>query len=115
MKYLYLLLIIISSCTYNELIPEEIMSCELKDDPSFSDCVQPIINLHCISCHNLGSAYGELITYEDIRYMTLNKELVDRIQRTTEDIGFMPQAGDQLSQTEIDILIKWQDNDTPDN
>ncbi len=116
MKYSFLLLIILSSCTYNELIPESIEACELEDNPSFADCVQPIINIHCINCHNVGSTYGELITYEDVRYMVLYKELVDRIQRDpSTDDGFMPQGEDKLSQSEISILVKWENNETPNN
>lgn len=108
MRYLFLL-IILSSCSYNEI---DICS---TLTPSFSECVKPIIEENCIQCHRNNSSNGLLQTYDQIKFYIDNGELLDRVQRGTDQQGFMPPSGQKLSDNEIQILINWSENGTPNN
>ena len=57
MRYSLFLLLLLSSCTYNELPISEITICE-TNSPSFSDCVLPIIEENCMSCHSENGGHG---------------------------------------------------------
>ena len=112
MRYSLSLLVILSSCTYNELIP--ISVCE-SDTPSFSTCVKPIMDNHCLECHSDASPNGDLLNYDAIRDYVINGDLLDRIQRAEGSEGFMPLGGNKLDNVQIEILIKWKNNGAPDN
>ena len=126
--------LLLTSCTYNELVPgctdplainynqDAVIndgSCILDDclsnQPSFVDCIKPIIDNHCMMCHSAGSADGDLSTYESLRDFTVYGDLIGRISANENDPLFMPLGNQKLSQIEIDILIKWKDNGAPNN
>tara|TARA_B100001142_G_scaffold301946_1_gene328052 strand:- start:15672 stop:16082 length:411 start_codon:yes stop_codon:yes gene_type:complete len=126
--------LIFFSCTYNELVPgctdplainynqNAVIndgSCILDDcsssQPSFVDCIKPIIDNHCVQCHSEGSSYGDLSTYESLRDFTVDRDLIIRISTNENDPLFMPYGNPKLSQIEIDILSKWKDNGAPNN
>ena len=113
MRYsLFFLLIILCSCTYNELDP--ISDCD-SDNPSFAICVKPIIDNNCLGCHSESSLNGDLSSYESIQEYIINQDLLDRVQRNINEIGFMPLGGNKLDDKQIDILIKWRNNGAPNN
>jgi len=101
-------LFVISSCTYHELSP-----CD-TDEPTYSDCVKPIIAANCLDCHSNGSAFGELLTYEELKWF-FDRDLIERIQKNENDLGFMPFQGEKLNESDIQILIKWKNNGAPNN
>ena len=111
MKFLgfYLItLLLITSCTYNEL-----SVCE-TDTPSFSYCVMPIFTDHCISCHFHENSFGimPLTNFAEIQDKIINGTIIESINR--ED-GFMPKNGERLSVEQILIIEKWHENGTPNN
>ena len=114
MRYSFFLFFLLSSCTYNELIPTPI--CE-SDNPSFYTCVKPIMDQYCLVCHNGNGAdsYGDLSNYNSIRNYMINGDLLDRIQRMEGATGFMPDGREKLDNELIQILIKWKDNDAQNN
>ena len=127
--------LIFTACTYNELVPgctdplainynqNAIIndgSCILGDclsnQPSFVDCIKPIIDNHCVQCHLPGSLNGDLSTYENLKNFTLNGDLISRITASENDFLLMPPPpANRLDQATIDILIKWKDNGAPNN
>lgn len=110
MRYIVLLLACFSSCTYNEILYD----CS-SNKTSFVDCIQPIIDDHCIACHSTGNSNGDLSTYESLREFTMNGDLINRISKNENESGFMPLGDQKLDQITIDILIKWKENGAPNN
>ena len=111
MKFLgfYLItLLLITSCTYNEL-----SVCE-TDTPSFSYCVMPIFTDHCISCHSPDSGLDimPLTDFIEIQDEIINGTIIESINR---EIGFMPKNAERLSAEQILIIEKWNENGTPNN
>ena len=114
MRYSIFLAIIFCSCTYNELILEPVPVCK-SDNPTFLDCVQPIIDHHCLGCHSSASANGDLSNYDVISSSIMNGDLIDRVQRNEGELGFMPMGANQLNELDIQILMKWKNNGAPNN
>ena len=101
MRYSLFLLLVFSSCTYNEIVP----FCK-PDDQTFSDLVQPIIETNCIGCHNeFSSRPAILTTYDGVIDAVNNHSLKHQIVS-----GQMPPYGSPpLSVSEINIIINWID------
>ena len=128
MRYNLLLSIILSGCTYNELITgctnplainysaDAIIddgNCLLDEcisTPSFVDCVKPIIDNNCVSCHSYGgeSAFLVLIDYNSINYAVNNFDLVGIINTTMPKAALMPENN-------INIIEKWINDGAQNN
>ena len=122
------LLFIFSSCTYNELIVGCTDPTALNYDanasvdnngclfdscisePSFLDCVKPIIDNNCVSCHSYGGEAGFLllIDYNSIISASNDYDIVNAINSSMPKVGLMPQVN-------INIIEKWFENDAPNN
>ena len=79
LNYSYLLVFpLFLACTYDE--PD---LC-IDENPSFSECVMPIIQENCVSCHSYGGSAGflNLENYESIRNSVIDGNLIDRINST---------------------------------
>ena len=112
LKFFLLFLFLFTSCTYNEIVPELNTSCNQEGgvewSPSFNDCVEPIIQNNCISCHADNSPSGSLSDYTQILDMINNKDLLNRIKTD------MPPSG-TMSQNNIDIIEQWINNGANNN
>jgi hypothetical protein len=109
--FLILSILVITSCTYNEL-----SICE-TDNPSFTYCVEPIFEKNCIGCHFQNNSNGimPLSNFQEIRDNVINGTVIDRISREETDILFMPKSSSKLLEEEIQIIINWKENGTPNN
>ncbi len=103
-----LLLLLLSSCSYNEL-----SLCE-TDNPSFADCVEPIFEKNCIGCHFQNNSDGimPLTNFQEIQDKVINGTVIESIKR---EVGFMPKNGERLTAEEILIIEKWKNNGAPNN
>lgn len=99
-------ILLLSSCSYNELF-----LCE-TDNPSFTECVEPIFEKKCIECHyqNNSNEIMPLTNFQEIKYNVINGTVIESI--TT---GLMPQDGEKLSEEEILIIKNWKENGAPNN
>ena len=90
---------VLSSCTYNELIPV----CE-PDEKIFSDLVLPIIESNCMGCHSeYSNRQAVLGTYDGVIDALNNHSLIDRVVS-----GSMPPYGfPVMSSEDITILKEW--------
>ena len=106
--FLILSILVITSCTYNEL-----SICE-TDNPSFTDCVERIFEKNCIGCHFQNNSNGimSLSNFQEIQDNVINGTVIESIKR---EVGFMPKNGERLSAEEILIIENWKENDAPNN
>jgi hypothetical protein len=128
MRYSVFLFVLFSSCTYNELTvgctdptasnydPNATLDnglCILDlclPEPSFSECVKPIIDNNCVLCHSYGGDAGFLILtdYALIKAADIQYNLVNIIKTTMPKSGVMPEDN-------INIIEKWFENGAPNN
>ena len=103
-----ILLLFFSSCSYNEL-----SLCE-TDNPSFSDCVEPIFEKNCIGCHFQNNPNGimSLTNFLEIQDKVISGTVIESIKR---EVGFMPKNGERLTVEEILIIENWKANGAPNN
>ena len=106
--FLIVSLLVITSCTYNEL-----SVCE-TENPSFNDCVEPIFVENCIACHFQNNPNGimSLTNFLEIQDKVINGTVIESIKR---EVGFMPKNGERLSAEEILIIENWKENGAPNN
>ena len=122
------ILLIISSCTYNELTvgcTDSVASnydpnatidnglcildlCFLE--PSFLECVKPIIDNNCISCHSYGGEAGflPLVDYSLIISAHNDYNIINSINTSMPKEGLMPVEN-------INIIERWFENGSPNN
>jgi len=107
MKYLsFLLLFLLSSCTWNEIIPVSESDICNPEEQYYLDVVQPIIENNCAGCHNVNSdRLAILNSFDGVIDALNNYSLKDRFTSLQ-----MPQYGSPpLSESEINIIQKWAD------
>ena len=94
-----LLLLLLLSCTYNEVI----IVCEPEEE-IYTDLVKPIIEANCVICHNESSGRPALLTsYNGVINALNNNELVDWV--VTEQMP--PYGMTSLDISDINILKNW--------
>ena len=122
------LLFIVSSCTYNELIIGCTDSAAYNYDqnatiddglcildsclsePSFLECVKPIIDYNCISCHSYGGSADHILLtdYNFIKEADNIYDIVNSINTSMPKDGLMPQEN-------INVIEKWFENGASNN
>ena len=72
----------------------------------YTENVKPILESNCTACHSGSSPYGglSLDTYTTVYYAIKSGEVLDRIQRESDDPGFMPSGGQKLSVENISVI-----------
>ncbi|TVR84642.1 MAG: hypothetical protein EA409_00515 [Saprospirales bacterium] len=82
----------------------------------FSSDVLPILNTHCMSCHNSLAQLGGVVleSYEEVLFWVNNERLLGSIKHLP---GFspMPQAGLKLDDCTIEKIEAWIQEGAPDN
>ena len=94
-------LVILTSCTYNEITP----ICE-PDEQMFSDLVQSIIESNCMECHSESSSQPPVLeTYDGVINALNNHSLRDRVINRE----MPPDSYPLLSESDINIIKNWVD------
>ncbi len=75
-----------------------------------SKSVKDILETNCISCHRESFKLGDLSldNYADVKDAILNRGLIDRINKNKGEPGAMPQDGEKLLESEIDLIEQWK-------
>lgn len=83
---------------------------------SYTKNVKSIVDANCISCHSSGksAAFRPLTTYAEVKAAVENTNLLSRIQLQSGQQGLMPQGG-RMSQTNIDLIVKWNTDGLKEN
>ena len=81
--------------------------------PTYESEIKGILNEYCtnLACHGLGSIYGDFTTYNGISGNLFNgsferEVLIDKT---------MPRGSASLTQTELNLIRCWADNNYPRN
>ena len=94
-------LLILTSCTYNEITP----ICN-PDEQMFSDLVQSIIESNCMECHSESSSQPPVLeTYDGVINALNNHSLRDRVVNRE----MPPDSEPSMSESEINIIKNWAD------
>ena len=83
---------------------------------TYTQNVKSIIDANCISCHQGGrsASFRPLTTYAEVKAAVQNTDLLNRIQLQSGQQGIMPQGG-RMSQTNIDVIVKWNTDGLKEN
>ncbi|KFF02965.1 cytochrome c family protein [Flavobacterium reichenbachii] len=123
---LTILLAVFASCsdsdTYQDIETPpttETPGTETPTEPTvvnYTKNVKSIIDANCIGCHQSGRSAGfrPLTTYAEVKAAVENSGLLARIQLQNGQQGIMPQAG-RMSQTNIDVIVKWNTDGLKEN
>ena len=105
---LFCLIVYVISCT-----KDETSLCDI--DPSFSDDVQPIFNMYCISCHESNAASGgvSLNDFSSV-YNHINSSISEIEQGTMPPIG-MPTPTNSEKDSILEIINCWVSMGKKDN
>ncbi|MCV9927883.1 cytochrome c [Flavobacterium sp. LS1R49] len=103
-----------SSNTYEDIEAEPVVTTPTPGtDPvvetvSYTKNVKSIIDASCAGCHSSGgsASFLPLTSYTQVRAAVINAGLLNRIQLQNGQQGLMPQGG-RMSQTNIDLIVKW--------
>lgn len=102
-----------------------INSCTKSKEPSVQDCatkprtynadIKAIMDNYCKTCHQPGGAFSSLplTTYAEVKNATQNGKVLQSIKHDPSAIA-MPQGGQKLSQSTIDMLNCWIINNYPE-
>jgi uncharacterized membrane protein len=83
---------------------------------SYTKNVKSIIDGNCVSCHSSGrsASFRPLTTYAEVKAAVESAGLLSRIQLQSGQQGLMPQGG-RMSQTNIDLIVKWNTDGLKEN
>lgn len=95
---------------------------ELEEDPvvvervTYNANIKSIMDNNCISCHAADRvvSWAPLTTYAEVKDAVLNKGLLQRIQLENGDPSLMPRSG-RLPQGQIDLIVKWSNEELLEN
>ena len=72
----------------------------------YTENVKPLLESNCTVCHSGSFPSGglSLDTYTTVYYAIKSGEVLDRIQRESDEPGFMPSDGQKLSAGNISVI-----------
>ena len=100
---LFVVALLFGGCTYNFIVPEEVIDPGDPDAPeiSFATEVQPIFNAKCVSCHKTGGQLPDLSS----RYIDTNTPEASLIytRPNPSNTGSHP----KYSEAEAALVLTW--------
>ena len=103
-SYLYIVVSIsvLNSCLKNK-VPNEFAAC--SDLVSFSQDIQPLVELNCLGCHNEVVAANDVILTNHLRIANEANRMINSMQASGMDL--MPFGGPPLSDSLIQLFQCW--------
>lgn len=118
LSLLVLFIGILSSCettSEEQLLADANFVCDTTN-VTFSNAIRPLVDTHCLSCHNNRSQSGgvNLEGYANVKVYIDNGEFLGTIRH---DAGFdpMPQGSSKLPDCDISKIEIWINNGALDN
>jgi hypothetical protein len=112
--YLITLTFILFSCendsiediSKNQTNTETTVDIDKEETPvSYKNDILPIMNSKCTNCHSKNAGIIPLTTYDEVK-STISLT-IDRISRNEGESGFMPQGGNKLPNSTIELIKTW--------
>lgn len=76
---------------------------------NYTTDVQPLITMHCSPCHIPPKGNKEALnTYEAVKAHI--DETISRINKNPDEKGFMPFKHPKLSDSTINVFVKWKED-----
>jgi len=112
---IFVLILSLTSCSYNseeDLYPVV----ELTEPLSYSSDILPILETNCYSCHQDASICGD-VNLEGYNNLVIRVENGSLLGAIMHEEGWMPmpQGADKLSDSQIEKISTWVDEDYPNN
>tara|TARA_Y100001978_G_scaffold202228_1_gene222677 strand:+ start:1959 stop:2306 length:348 start_codon:yes stop_codon:yes gene_type:complete len=103
-SYLYVVVSIsvLNSCLKDK-VPNEFAAC--SDLVSFSQDIQPLVELNCLGCHNEVVAANDVILTNHLRIANEANRMINSMQASGMDL--MPFGGPPLSDSLIQLFQCW--------
>ncbi|TDD97341.1 hypothetical protein [Flavobacterium cellulosilyticum] len=104
--------VLLSGCFNNS--ESDLIAINVPNTTTYTKSIKATIDTYCISCHgNIPSSGApmSLTTYQNVKDAVLNRGLIDRISKNQGSSGMMPLGGTRLSQSSINQIIDWKNND----
>tara|TARA_B100000674_G_C37679334_1_gene840772 strand:- start:61 stop:408 length:348 start_codon:yes stop_codon:yes gene_type:complete len=103
-SYLYIVVSIsvLNSCLKDK-VPNEFAAC--SDLVSFSQDIQPLVELNCLGCHNEVVAANDVILTNHLRIANEANRMINSMQASGMDL--MPFGGPPLSDSLIQLFQCW--------
>ncbi len=103
-SYLYIVVSIsvLNSCLKDK-VPNEFAAC--SDLVSFSQDIQPLVELNCLGCHNEMVAANDVILTNHLRIANEANRMINSMQASGMDL--MPFGGPPLSDSLIQLFQCW--------
>ena len=103
-SYLYIVVSIsvLNSCLKDK-VPNEFAAC--SDLVSFSQDIQPLVELSCLGCHNEVVAANDVILTNHLRIANEANRMINSMQASGMDL--MPFGGPPLSDSLIQLFQCW--------
>ena len=77
---------------------------------TYTTNVQPLIVANCSPCH-IPAKGGRVKALDTYAAATANiDDIINRIQRTPDQKGFMPNKHPKLSDSTINVFVQWKSN-----
>lgn len=113
---LFLLVVICTQCYYDK---EDILYGDemcLTENMSYTNDIVPILETHCLTCHNQGSNFGNVTLegHNNLQIYANNGRLLGAITHM-EGFSPMPQGNPKLSSCQIEKISAWITQGTLNN
>ena len=88
----------------------------LTENMSYTNDIVPILETHCLTCHNQGSNFGNVTLegHSNLLIYAGNGRLLGSINHM-QGFSPMPQGNPKLSSCQIDKISAWITQGTPNN
>ena len=93
---------VLTSCLKDK-VPNEFAAC--SDPVSFSQDIQPLIEVNCLGCHNEVVAANDVILTNHMRISNEANRMINSMQASGMDL--MPFGGPPLSDSLIQLFQCW--------
>ena len=93
---------VLSSCVKDK-VPTEFAAC--SDPVSFSQDIQPLVEVNCLGCHNEVAAANDVILTNHTRISSEANRMINSMQASGNDL--MPYGGPPLSDSLIQLFQCW--------
>jgi hypothetical protein len=113
----HLVLLAFTGCERDKVVPvpkSTSVDCGALSNVSFSGCVQPLINTHCVTCHD-NTAGIQLYDYAHVAAFAASGQLKGVITGNPNYTPMPPLPHEPLDSCSIQAIVKWTEQGALNN